>query len=316
MYQSLLDQGRYVEAIPLIESALARDGGQGATHFALGFALHLAGKDAGLARHHYQRAAEKGFDEFRVFLNRGVLHAETGSLGDALEDFRRARALRPDDPVAARFLHQTEHREEDPRHLYYAPPHLPHLDAEWLETCSIPQSMQFQVDCLPAIRRLLAGWPAGRPVEVLDVGTASGAGAALLARLYRGDFFGHRMNVEAMDVIRRYRAYAERVFPEIHYIAGDLFTHEPRKQWDLVLCSHTIEHLSDPLPLIDEARRRARHAALFYAPFEERALIPGHLVSISGEFVRGLRPRWMEVIGSPAWRHPVDALSRCVVFVL
>jgi 2-polyprenyl-3-methyl-5-hydroxy-6-metoxy-1,4-benzoquinol methylase len=309
--RELTTSGRYGEAIPELRRHLAGVPQDAEAHFQLALSLHLTGADPDEARHHYDEAELYGFDNGQVRLNRGILQAETGDYVSALRDFDRAQA--------------TAYREQTARNLlgtgtltdlYYTPPHLAHLDAQWLETCSMAQSRQFLIDCLPAIRRLLTQWSEPRAVEVLDVGTASGAGAALLADLYSGSFFGAAMRVQVIDLVRRYKPYATRAFPRIEYICGDLFQYEPEKTWDLVMCSHTIEHFSDPTPLIEHCRHRARRWALFYAPFNERKRISGHLRSIDLGYVNGLDPVAVEVLESPGWKHPEDAESKTILFVL
>jgi SAM-dependent methyltransferase len=200
--------------------------------------------------------------------------------------------------------------------LYTPPPDSP-FDLNWLEGCAIPQSMQFMIDCLPTIRDLFRGWHREIVLKVLDIGTGNGAGANLLATLHKANFFNVQMKVDALEITNIYKAYAEYHFPNINYIVGDIFTLEPQRKWDLITCSHVIEHLPNPFPLIAEIRRRARHWALFYAPFEERNLLEkGHLISITRSMVVTLQPKIMKIITSPAWKHPVDENSQCVLFVL
>lgn len=205
-----------------------------------------------------------------------------------------------------------------PAPLYTPPPGLPQFDLAWLEGCFIPQSMQFMIDCLPTIRELIQGWPRDRVLEVLDVGTGSGAGANLLATLHRSVFFGVQMKVDALDISSSYKAYADVHFPDINYVVGDLFDLPPDRTWDLIICSHVIEHLADPFPLINEIRRRARHWAVFCAPFEEKNRLEGHLISITARTIErlGIQPLSVKVMTSPGWKHPVDERSEVVVFVL
>ena len=205
-----------------------------------------------------------------------------------------------------------------PAPLYTPLPGLPQFDLAWLEGCAVPQSMQFMIDCLPTIRELIQGWPRDRVLEVLDVRTGSGAGANLLATLHRSVFFGVQMKVDAMDISSAYKAYADVHFPDITYAVGNLFDLHPDRTWDLIICSHVIEHLTDPAPLISEISQRARHWAVFCAPFEEKNLLEGHSISITAKMIAGLRiqPLSMKVMTSPGWKHPVDEQSEVVVFVV
>ncbi|MDZ4798561.1 MAG: methyltransferase domain-containing protein [Bryobacteraceae bacterium] len=307
----LIAGGRYPEAIPQLQSRLAQAPHDAEAHFHIALSLHLTGADAGQALHHYDEAELHGFDAAQVRINRGILRAETGDYVSALREFERAGAAQYREQTARNLLGTATTAD-----LYYAPPHLPHLDSQWLETCSMAQSRQFLIDCLPAIRRLLGQWNEARAMDVLDVGTASGAGASLLADLHSGAFFGTAMRVQAIDLVRRYQAYATKAFPRIDYICGDLYQYCPTTTWDLVMCSHTIEHFVDPTELIRHCQKRARRWALFYAPFNERNLISGHLRAIDLAYVSSLMPLWTEVFESPGWKHPVDPESKTILFVL
>jgi len=54
------------------------------------------------------------------------------------------------------------------------------------------------------------------------------------------------MQVDAIDLSGQYKAYADCVFPDLNYIVDEFFEYQPNRQWDLVFCSHTVEHLWDP----------------------------------------------------------------------
>jgi 2-polyprenyl-3-methyl-5-hydroxy-6-metoxy-1,4-benzoquinol methylase len=180
------------------------------------------------------------------------------------------------------------------------------------------------IDLLPEIR-----WCAQRarpdPLfipEVLDVGTDTGAGADLLARLHRGDLIlWPKMKVDGFDIDATCKDSAMENCTAIReYIVnpGGLHCLEPAERaWDIVVCSHVIEHLADPGPLILECRRRARHFAIFYAPFEEKPLLPYHLFRVKRRWVKGLRPVRWGLNYSPGWQPPHQSnVWRAVWFTL
>jgi len=183
----------------------------------------------------------------------------------------------------------------------------------WLEKHFIPQSMQYTIDCLPTIRRLLLKFPRERALEYLDFGAGSGSGAQLIATLHRSAFIWCRLKVAAMDINPARADYARHVFNDIDYIVGDLFEYDRDRSWDLVFCSHVIEHIDDPRPLIEELQRRARHRVIVYAPFEENPLGHGHFFSITREFLKSFDAESIEVVTSLAWGDPLDADARCVI---
>ena len=213
---------------------------------------------------------------------------------------------------------QTQKRRAgDPRDtdLYAAPPWAPEQDLEWLETCFNAQSMQFMIDCLPKIDKLLASFPPDKPIRVLDAGTGSGAGANLLATLYAGRFLGRAMAVDAIELIGHMERYAKAKFPAINYIVGDVLKLRPKPPWDLVLCSHTIEHIDDYVHFSRHLQSLATKWVLFYAPWQEKERVPGHVVTIDEAFLATLGAVEFEIIDSPGWR-PAGVDLRCVLFTV
>src|SRR5439155_15073907 len=205
--------------------------------------------------------------------------------------------------------------ETDPAPLYCPPPWAQHETLEWLESCSGVQSMQFMIDCLPTIRKLIVGIPRTATLSVLDVGTGTGAGANVLATLYQGVFLGPRMKVEAIELVPHLKSYAEVKFPLINYLVGDILAYKESRRWDIVICSHTIEHVDRPQEFVSVLADLAYRWALFYAPWKERALIPGHVNRIDRRFLRRVGAKRHTIIESPAW-YRSDERARCVVFTV
>ncbi|MCS7025142.1 MAG: methyltransferase domain-containing protein [Bryobacteraceae bacterium] len=317
----MVDQGRYLEAIPVLTEIVATKPCPAVALFWMGHCCYLTGGPGQEALDYYASAERYGYCARQVNLYRGIVLAESERYSEALEAFRTAQRSgdeRETKVPAKPYVEQLERilaGRASPTDFYFPPPHLPHLNGTWLEEASVPQSQQFMIDCLPALRKLF-GNIGKSPIRLLDVGTATGAGANVIATLYAGSILGYSVKVDAIDLIRRYRAYARRAFPRVNYLCGDLFRLPETDQWDITVCSHTIEHLADPTPLIEECQRRAAYYALFYAPFEEKQLIPGHWKSVDEEFVLGLNPLWWEIGESPGWKHPHDEISRTVLFVL
>lgn len=180
----------------------------------------------------------------------------------------------------------------------------------------IPQSLQFMIDCLPYIRRLIENWSLEKTLKVLDVGAAHGAGSHLLATLYRSNLFGVRMEVDALENDNKYKQFAEKRFPEINFIVKDIFKMDSSENWNLIICSHTIEHLENPIPFMKKLCEFATDWVLFYAPFEETGIRPeNHISTITMEMVNSLNPIFMDIFKSPGWDRP-EGDRRCVLFVL
>lgn len=199
---------------------------------------------------------------------------------------------------------------------YEPPPWAPDRTLEWLETRLNVQTLQFMVECIPTIQEQIAPLPRDQPIRALDVGTGSGVGANLLATLHSSDFLGHRIAVDAMELATDFEKYAKRSFPLIRYVVGDVWDVQAKEMWDIILCSHVLEHIDDGVAFVRHLQSLAREWVLFYTPWKERQRIEGHVTSIDEEFLEAVSPFLVKTIDSPAWRHPVDRESKCVLFVV
>lgn len=204
----------------------------------------------------------------------------------------------------------------DASELYSAPAWAPHQDLRWLETCLNVQSIQFMVDCLPAIQTLFQRCWIGLPLRVLDVGTGSGAGANLLATLYSGRLLGFEATVDAMEIASSLERYARARFPLINYLVGDAWDLKPQDPWDMVICSHTIEHVERPVEFLRHLQALARHWVFVYAPYNEIDRIPGHINTIDDTFLETIGAGDRRIAFSPAWNPQVHKDPMCVSFTL
>lgn len=191
------------------------------------------------------------------------------------------------------------------------------VDPVWLDSESVPQSLQFMIDILPTVRRLTNGWPKGRVLRVLDVGAASGAGANLLATMHCGYFFEVKMSVDALDTEPRFKPYADQHFPKINYIVGNIHELDDTTTWDLIICSHTLEHIPDYQSFVSELQRRARYWVLIYSPYNEKRRIPIHVNSFNEDTFKGREPIISEVVESPGWRTlDPEEIRKCILIVM
>src|ERR1051325_4611743 len=154
--------------------------------------------------------------------------------------------------------------------FYTPPPWAPDQTLEWLDACASVQSMQFMIDCLPMIRKLLFAKPAQETFTALDVGAGTGAGANVLATLYQGQVLGGTLKVDAIELVPSLKGYADNRFPLVNYWVGDILEHQDPRRWDLVVCSHTIEHVERPEAFISFLTGLAYRWVLIYAPWKER----------------------------------------------
>jgi SAM-dependent methyltransferase len=175
------------------------------------------------------------------------------------------------------------------------------------------QSMQFMIDLLPHLQELMAEHPRDSEFEILDVGPGSGVGTALLAQLYASSQLGYRAKVSALDVSAHYQRYLPTVDPNVPFIKANVFDHQ--HSYDIVIASHVIEHLDDPVPFCRRLQEIARLGVFVVCPFEEPAdrLTRGHVRSIDEDLVARLQPEWHTAVRSVAWGAYADPPYRMLI---
>lgn len=90
-----VNNGRYQDALPLLEAFLDQVPDYAEAHYLLGYCLHSLGNDTVAAVEHYDLALENGFPEFWVRFNRGALWLQIGDCQSARDDLRKARDIDP-----------------------------------------------------------------------------------------------------------------------------------------------------------------------------------------------------------------------------
>ena len=166
---------------------------------------------------------------------------------------------------------------------------------------TLPQSTQFMIDLLPHLQRYLASTPRGRALDVLDVGPGNGHGTGLLASLYATSRLGYTMRVTAVDVVEHYFDYIRVTSPLVNTMRADVFTMDQR--FDLVLASHVIEHVPDPVRFCRRLQQLARECVFVVAPYNEPRdrLTKGHRNVIDAALVEQLDADDVHVMKSVAW---------------
>jgi 2-polyprenyl-3-methyl-5-hydroxy-6-metoxy-1,4-benzoquinol methylase len=168
----------------------------------------------------------------------------------------------------------------------------------------MPQSRLFMADLLPHVHRLFGQAPPARCLRVLDVGAETAAGAALLAELHHPESHAYlKMDVTAIDVDRRFEPVAAGLFPDVTYRVGDVMALPTEPPWDLVVCSHVVEHVEDPETLVAHLQRLAAGGvAVVAAPFEEDPLIPEHRHRLDAARIAAWGPSEQLVYTNLNWR--------------
>ena len=215
-------------------------------------------------------------------------HAERRRCASLLADFMRA-ARAAIDPL-----------------LFPPLAHGPNLGFDWLKAEGHRQTLTFYADIWEIVFDEI--YKVGKlNLRLLDVGAGCGIGAQLLGILLR-NAFGFTIEITASDGLDNFEPYARAHFDRVTFVAEAL--QDINEKFDIVLCSHLIEHFPDPFPFIEELRKRASHAVIVYAPFEEETLIDGHFYSFGEADLARMAARSHKIITSKAWP------GRCFVAVL
>ena len=188
-------------------------------------------------------------------------------------------------------------------------------DWQWFAELYRPQSMIFYSELFPTLFDQLSKFQCGQNSSVLDVGGGSGAGTQLLAQMFRSGLSGYTGRFTVIDIDPVWQSFSEVLNGLVDYIVGDVFQVKD-KSFDIVVCSHTIEHIREDFAssFVRKCVAICRKFALFYAPFEERDLIPGHLFSITNTFLTQFKPCFLEIRNSAGWQKAGEK-SRCAIFV-
>jgi 2-polyprenyl-3-methyl-5-hydroxy-6-metoxy-1,4-benzoquinol methylase len=117
------------------------------------------------------------------------------------------------------------------------------FDYNWFKYASVVQSTLFYAELLPLLTEWLLRQPRGSTFRLLDVGSSTGAGAELLARIFWTHFTGYRIHVDAIDVESTYERLSPLFNPHIFYRVQDVFA-LAANTYDICICTHTIEHMA------------------------------------------------------------------------
>jgi len=181
---------------------------------------------------------------------------------------------------------------------------------EWLEETFIPQSMIFYAQLMPVVYQCALSIRGAEPLKIADIGAAHGAGSNFIHNMLN-NLLGVASEITAFEMQPRYKRYADAKFPAIRFKTVDFFDDADR--YDMVVSSHTLEHMADPRAFVSRVMDRV-HCAVFYVLYREQKLIPGHVVSFDDELILSMPGFvWGRVFKSVGWRTEQDA--RVAAFV-
>lgn len=162
------------------------------------------------------------------------------------------------------------------------------------------QNKQFMIDLLPRIQSWLNNFPIDSEFSVLDVGPSWGLGTNLLANLYKRPYLGYKLDVTALDITDYHLPYIRAFCPYVRHDVIDLFDIE--QQYDIVICSHVIEHVEKPLDFVRQLINTAKRMVFLAAPYNEKEpRASEHINTIDDNFLSELNAEKIEIIKSAGW---------------
>ena len=169
------------------------------------------------------------------------------------------------------------------------------------------QSLNYYGDLSRYISKHILGF---ETLSLLDIGPRTGSGLALLRLLHHPEAFTRLKfdPVFGIDLDPEFQRIAESEFEDIRPMTGDIFDLE-NKTFDIVTCSHTIEHVPDPDSFMEKMANLARRALVIACPFEEIDRVPGHCNTITQDLFDRHGFDDVEVYDSNHWHNGACCLA-------
>lgn len=159
------------------------------------------------------------------------------------------------------------------------------------------QSLHFYGDISRFIARRVSGF---ETLSLLDVGSRTGAGTALLRLIHHPQAFTRLKfdPVVGLDLDPAVVRIVSEEFKDITAVCEDIFN-VPENSYDIVVCSHTIEHLPQIEPFVTQLEKIARRYVVLACPINEHTpASDGHIQIITPETLLNLGYTDMEIYES------------------
>jgi 2-polyprenyl-3-methyl-5-hydroxy-6-metoxy-1,4-benzoquinol methylase len=175
------------------------------------------------------------------------------------------------------------------------------VDPEVLLEKSSQQSALFMVEIIPIIHKLYFDAPANIHKTVLDIGPQTFAGTELLQRLHgESTFCQLKLDVTGIDIHDKFDTFRRIIAPSTKFIKGNVFDLD--REFDLIICSHVIEHVPDPIAFIARLKAISRDHLIVACPWNEEPLTTkGHVNSIDKAFVRRTGATGLQISTNFMW---------------
>lgn len=173
-----------------------------------------------------------------------------------------------------------------------------------------PQAVGFMIDLIAVLRATLLPKHNSEHFSVLDLGAKTAAGSEILGYLGQpGSFSKLKFTVTCGDIDSTFVNYSSVSNPHVEYLSADVFDLE--RLWDIVICSHVVEHVPSPLDFVAKLRSIAKRYIILAFPYCESPseLIPGHINSLNHDFLRALNPLRYEIYDGLFWSQSLCCIA-------
>lgn len=180
-------------------------------------------------------------------------------------------------------------------------------DAQLMKLRCDSQSLQYYSDISAFLSSRIHGH---QTLSLLDVGPRTGAGLAFLRIVHHPAAFT-RLKLDpvcGIDIDPMFAQVAAAEFPDISSMTGDIFDLE-ENSWDVVCCSHTIEHIEEAENFVQQLAKIARKHVVIACPFAESPLSADHVRSIDYQFFASLGFHDVKIYESQHWHAGVVCLA-------
>jgi 2-polyprenyl-3-methyl-5-hydroxy-6-metoxy-1,4-benzoquinol methylase len=148
---------------------------------------------------------------------------------------------------------------------------------------------------------------------LLDIGARTGDGSNLLGEMFADEKWGYpfKLVVDTIDINTDWNDYI-KLQPWINAHSNtDLFNLK-ENSYDIVFCSHVIEHLEKIVDFVAQAKKVASKFAFFTCPFNEQEPIAGHK-TVTKAIIDQCEPNYFKTyLSVNRWKPDLA----CVVFAL
>lgn len=184
------------------------------------------------------------------------------------------------------------------------------ISPDFVLTKANPQAVGFMIDLISVLRTTLLPKHNGEHFSVLDLGAKTAVGSELLGYLGQaGSFSKLKFTVTCGDIDPTFVNYSAVANPHVEYLSADVFDLE--RQWDVVICSHVVEHVPSPLDFVAKLRGIARKYIILAFPYGEDPgeLSVGHINSLDHKFLRTLSPSSYQIYEGLFWSQSLCCIA-------